>query len=142
MLHRIRSTRSFLKSFLFSSVSNQNSAWYTFLIIFPCISCSDHPSLSSDVPRGKGIKVNEVQIKVKTGYVQHFCIIGGRGCMKKCPSGCQSYVAANGEEWLTWARSQKPRDFTVTRTHNCDLHSECAHCIHLHSETDSEIALP
>jgi hypothetical protein len=52
------------------------------------------------------------------------------------------YVAANGEQWLTWASSQKPRDFTVTRSHNCDLHSECARYIHLHSGSDSETALP
>jgi hypothetical protein len=57
--------------------------------------------------------------------------------MKKC----QSYITANGEPRLTWARSQKPRDFTVTRTQNCDLHSKCVHYIHLNLASPSETAV-
>jgi hypothetical protein len=61
-------------------------------ILFPCVSCYEHLSLSSDVPRGKGIRLNEVQIKVKTGNVQYCCIARGTGWMKKCSSGCHSYI--------------------------------------------------
>jgi len=33
------------------------------------------------------------------------------------------YVAANGKQWLTWASSQKPRDFTVTRSHTIVIYT-------------------
>jgi hypothetical protein len=93
----IRSTRRFLKSFLFFRTFPIKIVGGTrFLFIpFPCVaSCYENLGLSSDVARGKGIRPNEVQIKIKTGYDQYYCIARGTGWMKKCSSGCQSYITS------------------------------------------------